>query len=369
MTKKYFRLISLIAAVLLLGIALFYSSGCGATNDTATATTTTVATTTTSTSTTTTTMAQATINQSKAKAGAFFASSGTGIAGVAEDAASLSSTASGLGIQTVTAAGLPNSFYSAPDASGYYIVEGFHPSETVQVRYITQGETVVVPSWLATKSLATFEGYDWDSEFATPRVMVNTSQVTAWAANPTYKTVATFADYIVWSHIANAEEAGYRATPAMNILLADNHWIIPTYEASDRVSSMEAVVTISGSDVDGVINMDMVLNDDSDQYAAPVSGIGTGTLTIVTGETTVTLESTMAITFASEGVYDTLSLTGTTPDNYTVAVNCIADGSGTGTVSDESGTLVATMEISATVNSVTTVEVWGVDGSYVTFNL
>jgi hypothetical protein len=132
---------------------------------------------------------------------------------------------------------------------------------------------------------------------------------------------------------------------------------------------MDAVVTISGSDVNGIINMDMVLNDDPEQYAAPVSGTGSGTITVETGSTVTTLEAALNVTFSNDGVYNTLNMIGTTPDHYTVVVNCIADGSGTGTVSNESGSLVATLEVSPTINKVTTVEVWDVNGGYSSFNL
>ncbi|MBN2058427.1 MAG: hypothetical protein JW782_06505 [Candidatus Saganbacteria bacterium] len=115
----------------------------------------------------------------------------------------------------------------------------------------------------------------------------------------------------------------------------------PTPEASDAVSTMEGRVIISGSAV-RTLNMNITVKA-TDEYGAPTGATGSGSIEVGG----VTLDTTMEVTFTSGGTNESLSLTGTSSNNYSVTITMAADGSGSGTVKDDTGATLATIDITA----------------------
>lgn len=289
------------------------------------------------------------VNQ--AKAGAFVAGSGNNLA----DAASSVSTSvggAGIGGTSVKAvSGPPSTFFSAIPTDGYVQVTAFHASENVKVRYITKDGTPVTASYISDKSIAKLGDFNWDNSATGSRP--TPAQALAFANSPSYEALASVFDYIAWSHIAGQMEEGFRSNSALATLLGTNHLTSPSPEANDRAGSMEGVVTISGGGFSGSLIMNLALSTSEDEYAMPVSAAGSGVIT-VEATPPVTLDSSMVVTFTSEGSNESLTLTGTTPDGYSVSVTCgspesetVSDGSGTGTIRDAAGTQVATIVIAA----------------------
>ena len=349
--RKEFAFVSFLV-ILFLSTGLIF--GCGQSTDTTTTTTTT----------TLPPSSSELVNTSKA--GAMFASSGNNMADVASN--SQAPSVSSLSVLDVRAAsGPPSSFFNPPDANGYVTVDGFHASETVKVRYVTEGGDPVDPDYLSDKTIAILEDFDWDTMFTGSGTSPTRTQVLTFAGSPTYEAATTIADYITWSFTAPQTEAGWRQDPGVETELATNHFTNPTPEALDKVDAMEGVVTLS-NEVTGTLNMNITVKSEDD-YGMPTGGTGSGTLEVpgtVEAES-ITLTATMEVTFTDEGSNESLSVTGTTADNYTLTMNCVADGSGTGAIKDGAGTTIATMEITV-VGQDTEVTVYTEDGSY-TYNL
>jgi hypothetical protein len=323
--RKGIVLVSLLAAALMVSGLL---SGCEDSLEFPT-------TTTSSTTTTTGVVSSSLVDTSKG--GAMMASSGNNVADVASSGQAAS--ASSVSALNVTAFnGPPSTFFATlTDSDGYVAVQGFHASETVKIRYIMQSGAAVTPSFLATKALAVLGDFDWDSMFTGSSP--SAAQVTAFLTTTTHEALATIADYMNWAWTAGLVEQGFRNGGFP--IPASTHFTNPTPEAADKVSSMEGVVTLS-NDVTGTLNMVITVKSE-DEFGMPTGATGSGTLEV--GE--MTLDATMEVTFDSQGNNETLSVTGTTSDNYTLTMNCIADGSGTGTIKDSEGTTVATMEVTA----------------------
>ncbi|MEA3494050.1 MAG: hypothetical protein U9R38_06660 [Candidatus Margulisiibacteriota bacterium] len=311
----------------------------------------------TSTTTTTTLPSVSTDTVNKSKAGAFFASSGNSMAGMASDSKVSVSSASVSSIRAASS-GPPSSFYNTlTDVNGYVSVQGFHSSESVSVRYITEGGTPVTPSYLASKAIAILGNFDWDTILTGAEPTAG--QISSFISNLTYATAESLADYLIWSNVAGDVENGVRMDPTVNAALGSNHFTNPTPEASDLAGMMEGVVVISGGYATGNMSMNISLTSDANQYAVPNGATGSGTLEV----NSVTLDATMEVTFTSEGSNESLSITGTTNDNNTVSINCVADGSGTGTIKDSNGTAIATMEIT-TAGQVTVTDSQGSQSTY-----
>ncbi len=343
-----------VAAVLVVGLI----SGCEDSLQFPTTTTVTPITiSTTTTSTTTTTVAVSSDLVNKSKAGAMFASSGNGMASVASSSqAPTISSASALDVSAT--GGPPDTFYATlTDSNGYVTVEGFHASETVKVRYIMKGGSAVTPLFLSTKAIAILGDFDWDSMFTGSGTSPSLAQVTSFISAQTYSTLESITNYMNWAWTAGLVEAGFRVGGAS--IPASLHFTNPTPEASEQVSTMEGVVTLA-NDVTGIMTMNISVKSEDD-YGMPTSATGSGTIEVGG----VTLDATMEVTFTSSGANESLSVTGTTSDNHTVTINCIADGSGTGTIKNNTGTIVATMEISASG----TVTVTDSDGNQSSYNL
>ena len=202
-----------------------------------------------------------------------------------------------------------------------------------------QNGSAVKPSFLETKALAVLGDFDWDTMFTGGEP--TSTQVASFATSPTHEALATIADYMNWAWTAGLVETGVRQDPTVNASLESNHFTNPTPEASEKVASMEGVVTIA-NDATGTLNMDITVKS-SDDYGMPTGATGSGTIEVGS----VTLDTTMEVTFTDTGANETLSLTGTSNDGHTVTINMVTDGSGTGTIKDNLGTTVATMEITA----------------------
>jgi hypothetical protein len=282
----------------------------------------------------------------KSKTGTFFASSVTSVASTA--ASGNTSTPSLRGYAILS--GPPSTFFDAISSDGYCTVSGFHASETVSVRLYTVGGDIVNTSYLSGKTLADFTGYNWDDLFGGTGPAG--SDIMGWSGS--YASVNTLARYIVWSGIApglwQQVVTSLPTTPPFSL---------PTPEAGDMVGSMEARVVISGSGVSGLINMEIGVSSSSDMYCAPVSGAGSGSITI--GD--VVLSAEAAVGF-SAGDPASLYIHGTTNDGSTVAVWCVADGSGTGEVRNTAGSLEATLSIAANGLVTLTYEATGATTSY-----
>lgn len=315
-----------------------------------------------STSTTTTTVAVTSTEVNAAKAGVLVASGGSSTGSSASGVGS----AAGAKIMSIRAAadsGPPASFFSPISADGYMLAttESVGGNLTPYMRLKTAGGDVVNSTFLSSKSIAKFltlevsnimgagegqkaAGMDADIENYVARYVaayIAGGNVHPFSNTTLFRAISTEADYMAWMFMFPSIEAGV-SVMASHIPGGPSHLYMVTPEATDsqKIGGMDMKMVFAKS-----ATGEIVLSVSTNTNGKPVAGTYSGRGTLTTPS--CSLETTLLITFSSDGPPSALKVVGTTETTpkYTVVVNMSPTTmTATGEVRNSTGTVIGTLE-------------------------
>ncbi|MDI6731659.1 MAG: hypothetical protein QME05_03660 [Candidatus Margulisbacteria bacterium] len=359
--KKVSRLF-LVSCFLSLAIcSAFLMFGCGSestSTTTTTGTTTTTSTTTTTTTTSTTTTTGVVANYVDDAKSASIVASGTLYSGNLTTQLAPAAASSIYSVHAATISGPPDFFFSPPlPSDGYMIVttlEVIGGNLTPYLCFYLPGGTRVTPSLFSGKKIATFEGFALrdmfsDSSQEAKRIAIGnwiglfTQEANPYAGPLFTPTIDSLGGYTAWSYVCPIMEAGSAAHYPYNF-----HFTTPEVTAADKISSMECKMVFQNN-VTGEIRIDIATSSQGDPKPIVGSFAGSSSILIPGG----TLDATATLNFVAAGANDValnyILITGSiTPGSNTVYISMDPVGnSGTGLLSNEAGTLLGTIEITA----------------------
>lgn len=224
-------------------------------------------------------------------------------------------------------------------ASGYVAFTGIHSNEAVKVRIKMADDDYVDKTFMTSptaKQIATLGTYDWSDVFASSPPAA--ADFVSFITSSTYENITTLSDYIIWAMLGD-----YIVTQSQGSLQT-GQLTEPDPTSDDVIAYYEALVTLATStDIAASGSLTITIPANSTTGKPDDTG-GTGSGSITYGDLTITI--TIALTFDA-GSLDTLTITGTTAEEYTISITCDSTGAGTGTVTDSAGTQLATITIDA----------------------
>lgn len=266
--------------------------------------------------------------------------------------------------------GPPDTFFTtdllnptSTDAQNGYVRVMSDGTDTVKIRIKTRGTSgdgsngeYVASSYLTGKQLGTMGTFSWRSIFS--QGFPTNAQIQSFAASPSYQTINCLGYYLSWTFVIPTHILPALEQIAQQAAFSLPQVTVPTAEAKDKIAYMEGIMNHADAS-GGTGTMTMTITTGID--GKPTSATGSGTMTDPTGRVFTVASGGMTITFV-DGSPSSISMIGTTSDNYTVTMTTNVSGYTTGpetvvvdgvsckagSVKDSSGTLVSYIIIDAT---------------------
>jgi|GEM_PF-2418593 len=277
------------------------------------------------------------------------ASIATNVIGIS-NAANLATSLSGITGSKLKAktAPPPASFFSNLSADGWLNVPSTGP--TVEVRFYTKGGQLINDTYLATKKIATIEGFDWKSLTTISStadalvVLFNlttkvkpwllgtnlppawnidaTSQAAFYASLNKYRSCLSLFDYMLWAYFSPSVEGKlikgfYESTSPTTLFTAYPNIATPEADANDKMGTNE--VRVNGSNAGGGTIV-VTMSTSFDATGNPVSIIGSGSSTLTDG-TVMTITLNVNLTDIGPTQSSSITIVASSPTNMSIILN------------------------------------------------